>query len=87
VSVTPGVNESMQVNQLKSVDVTEIVNALVTLGTQVDKTVPFSVTLPAGTASTRLTLKRVQPGQAFRVSLTATDNCGPWKTFVGAGTG
>ena len=87
VVVATGVNDSMQINQLTSIDVAGIVNARVTHGTDVDKTAPFTIAFPNNVQGTRLTLKRVQLDLPFRVDLVVTDNCGPWKTFVGAGTG
>jgi hypothetical protein len=45
-----------------------------------------SVTLPAGTTSASLVVRRAVAGQPATVHFTIVDGCGEWKTFVGGGT-
>jgi hypothetical protein len=60
-------------------------NARVTLGGQpVASNQP--VALGPNTTQVTFTVERATPGQAVTVPLTAVDVCGPWQTFVGAGT-
>jgi hypothetical protein len=42
---------------------------------------------PEGLTQLPFTVRRVTAGQAFRVDVVATDRCGDWRTFLGAGTG
>jgi plastocyanin len=46
-----------------------------------------TVTLPGGTQQATFFVRRTGSGAAGTVPLTATDNCGDWPTFVGAGPG
>jgi hypothetical protein len=87
LTVTLRANDSVSIagNEIQSVAVTQIVNAFVTLGSQVERQTPFTVTFPGGTPTTQVTVRRQQAGQAFRADLTVTDGCGPWQTFVGGG--
>ncbi|MGE3909926.1 MAG: sorbosone dehydrogenase family protein, partial [Chloroflexota bacterium] len=87
LAVTIGVTDSQSIpsNELRSIAVTSISNALVTLGSEVDRPSPFTASFPGGTRTAQLTVKRQAAGQAFRANLTVTDACGPWTTFVGAG--
>jgi hypothetical protein len=87
VTVTVADNAGVAANVLQSLAFTRIENALVTIGNQVDRRSAFTVTLPSGTRTTRFTVRRDQAGRAMQVTLAATDRCGPWPTFVGAGPG
>ena len=89
LTVTIGVTDSQSVptNELRSIAVTAITNAFVTLGSQVDRQSPFTVTFPGGTRSAQLTVRRQLAPQPFRANLSVTDQCGAWTTFVGAGAG
>ena len=50
------------------------------------RTLPFTVTLPAGTTQKSFTLVQLTAGQAATVSrLVAVDSCGEWVTLVGGG--
>jgi glucose/arabinose dehydrogenase len=80
-------NPSTPNNELQAVAFTGITNAFVTIGSQVDRQSPFTVTLPGVTRTTSFSVRRRQAGQAMHVNLTVTDRCGPWPTFVGAGVG
>lgn len=46
---------------------------------------PGPVSLPAGTTTTQFNVRRNPGAQAATISLTVTDNCGSWATFVGGG--
>ncbi|MCC7368969.1 MAG: PQQ-dependent sugar dehydrogenase [Chloroflexi bacterium] len=78
-------NTSIANNTLQAVEVFRLANASASLGSQSNQTAPFTVTLPGGTTSTQLVVRRVQAGQAFTANLRVTDGCGPWTTFVGGG--
>jgi hypothetical protein len=46
-----------------------------------------SYTPPSGTTTTTFTTRRQTAGSPVTVPLVVVDACGPWKSFVGAGTG
>jgi hypothetical protein len=72
-------------NPLAGLTFGDLRNARVTLGGQaVASNQPFP--LAPNTTLVTFTVERATPGQAVTVPLTAVDVCGPWKTFVGAGT-
>jgi glucose/arabinose dehydrogenase len=85
ISVTD--NSTVPNNQLQSIAFTQISNARVSVGTEVDRRSAFTVPFAGGTRTTRVTVKRDQAGQAFLVSFAVTDRCGPWPSFVGGGPG
>jgi hypothetical protein len=87
LSVTVSATDSATVtgNALQSIAFNNLVNVTVTAGSQVNQQNPFTVSLPAGTRSTSVTLHRIQAGQSMRVDFGVTDRCGLWQTFVGAG--
>jgi hypothetical protein len=75
-----------QPNPLQQVTFGVLQNARVTLnGQQVRSN--QTVSLPANTSAVDLIVERVTAGQSSMVPLTVVDGCGPWNTFVGAGTG
>lgn len=61
-------------------------NAIVTMNGQAI-TSGQTVTLPAGTASAELQVRRLAAGQSTTVPFTVVDGCGEWPTFVGGGAG
>lgn len=71
-------------NQLVSLHFTQTDNALVTIGSQVDRGGDFTVPVPPNTPAVSFTVRRVSPGPAT-VQLIVTDGCGTWPTFVGGG--
>jgi hypothetical protein len=89
LGVTLGVSDNATVpsNQLQSITFTRIDNAFVTIGSQIDRTAPFSTTFASGTRSVSLTVRRDRSNEPFQGVFTATDRCGPWPGFVGAGRG
>jgi hypothetical protein len=87
VTVTVTDSPGSSANVLQSLAFTRIENARVTIGNQVDQRAAFTFTLPNGTRTTRFTVRRDQTGRAMQVTFSATDQCGPWPTFVGAGAG
>ena len=72
-------------NVLHSLAFNHILNAFVTIGTQVNQINPFTVGFAPGTKSTQFTARRDKPGQAMQVDFGVTDRCGLWQTFVGGG--
>jgi hypothetical protein len=60
-------------------------SALIDAGMETGKTLPFTMTLPAGTLGTVFYVRPATPGQGATVPLTVTDACGAWPTFVGGG--
>ena len=87
LSVFVGANDGGSVadNELHSVSFTSISNAFVTMGNEVNRTTPFTVTPAAGTKTATFTVDRNVDGQPMTVRLIITDRCGPWPTFVGGG--
>jgi hypothetical protein len=51
------------------------------------QTVPSTESLPPGTQQVTLYLERLSAGQATTATVTITDRCGAWPTFVGGGPG
>jgi hypothetical protein len=86
-TITATTNGSVPSNHLQSIAFTAIDNAFVTIGSQANQQSPFNVTLPPNTSSTQVIVRRDKPNTPFRVTMNVTDACGPWPTFVGAGTG
>jgi len=80
------INASGVNNQIRQLQFGAATNASISVSGQ-SGTGNFAVTLPAGTQDIVFSIRRVQPGQALQVPLVVTDGCGPWPTFVGAGTG
>jgi glucose/arabinose dehydrogenase len=72
-------------NVLQNIAFNHIVNGSVTIGTQDNRTSPFTVNLPTGSTSAQFTATRAQAGKALHVDFSVTDRCGPWQTFVGGG--
>jgi hypothetical protein len=78
-----GANNTVQVLEFGAAT-----NALIDVpGGQTGQTGNFTLNLPAGTAQTTFSVRRATAGQAMTVPLVVTDACGPWSTFVGAGSG
>jgi hypothetical protein len=75
-------------NQLQSLLITKLTNATLDVATSpitIVLTTPTTVSLPAHPASIGLTVRRITPGLAATVELTASDGCGSWPTFIGGG--
>jgi hypothetical protein len=60
-------------------------NARIDIGSQVGMASGFTVTLPAGTQQASFSANHVDVTTAMTVPFVATDDCGDWSTFVGAG--
>lgn len=86
VTVTANDSAGLSGNLLSSIAFHRIVNASVTIGSQANQRSPFTATLPGTSSTARFTVQRVQAGQAMHVDVRATDRCGVWSTFFGAGT-
>jgi hypothetical protein len=72
-------------NQLQSLRFETGTNVAVEIDGQL-RTLPFTVTLAAGTTQKSFSLIQLTPGQAATVSrLVAVDSCGEWVTLVGGG--
>jgi hypothetical protein len=72
-------------NQLQSLRFEAGTNAAVEIDGQA-RSLPFTVTLPAGTTQKSFALIQLTSGQAATVSrLVAVDSCGDWVTLVGGG--
>jgi len=52
-----------------------------------NQTDAFTINLPGGTTQVQFDVFRVTPGAPATVRCTVNDVCGPWPTFVGAGSG
>jgi hypothetical protein len=74
-------------NQLSAVHFTSTANATVDIGSTIGGSGDFTVPVAPATAQLAFFVNRVAAGQASTVSLTVTDRCGTWPTFVGAGVG
>jgi hypothetical protein len=72
-------------NPLQHVRFGAFQNATVTLNGQA-VTAGQSITLPAGTSTADLVVRRITSGTSTTVPFTVVDGCGEWKTFVGGGT-
>ncbi|MGE3908694.1 MAG: S8 family serine peptidase [Chloroflexota bacterium] len=72
---------------LRQVDFRQLRNASVTIGSQTGVTQPFVYrpNPPVNQLGFRLTQRSY--GQSATVTLTITDDCGAWTTFVGSGAG
>lgn len=87
VTLTANDSTSITGNSIQSIAVTRITNAFVTVGGQVDRTSPFTVTIAGSPRSIGMTVRRQVAGQQFQADFAVTDECGAWTTFVGAGAG
>jgi hypothetical protein len=87
VTVSATTNAGTPSNALQRLDFTAATNAHFDIGVEVDKAPPFYDVLPSGTQQTTLYVRRLTAGQAATLSLTVTDGCGAWPTFVGGGPG
>jgi glucose/arabinose dehydrogenase len=85
VNVGVTTNATTPVNSLQSIAFTRIDNARVSIGSQVNQETPFTFTAPGGSQGVGFTVSRKQAGLPMTVHLTATDICGPWRSFVGGG--
>jgi len=72
-------------NVLQSIQFGSATNALIDTGSQTGLSGNFSVALAPGTQQATFYMRRATQGAAITVPLVATDNCGSWSTFVGAG--
>lgn len=77
------------INALTSVQFTVLSGARVSIlpNGPANQTAPFLLTIATSTNQVQFDVFRVTPGQAATVRLIATDACGAWPTFVGAGPG
>jgi hypothetical protein len=73
-------------NLLREIRFGVLQNATVTLNGQAVSS-GQSVTLPAGSTSADLVVRRAVAGGSTTVPLTVVDGCGEWQTFVGGGVG
>ena len=62
-------------------------NAAVSIGGQTNVSNSFTYRPTTYASQLPFTVSRPNPSQATTVSLTVTDDCGPWSTFVGVGPG
>jgi glucose/arabinose dehydrogenase len=85
VNLTATDSSTVANNELHSVAFNNIVNAFVTIGSQVDQTGDFTVGFAPGTKTAQFTARRDKPGQRMQVDFGITDRCGLWQTFVGGG--
>lgn len=72
---------------IRELNFSELRNAAVSTSAQQGVTSPFAYQPSAYTNVVSFTVTPREPGQPIHVALTATDDCGPWPTFVGAGAG
>ena len=84
VTIRAGTGTGGSNNSLQSLQVAELTNARVELGSR-ELTGGETVALPAGIQQATLTVRRVTSGVATTVRLVIRDACGPWPTFVGGG--
>jgi hypothetical protein len=71
-------------NWLTALHFTSTANGLVDVAGQTGRAGAFTITLPAGTASTQLAVRRAGAGPVT-VQVTVSDRCGDWPTLVGGG--
>jgi hypothetical protein len=85
VTISAQTNAGTPTNALSQIQVGPSTNALVM---DLDgQTVPSTESLPPGTQQVTLYLERLSAGQATTATVTITDRCGAWPTFVGGGPG
>jgi hypothetical protein len=84
VTITSDTLPATPTNQLVSIHFDGGSNARVYAGMMAQQ-VPFTWTLAPGTMQAVFLVERLTPGQASTESLTVTDGCGAWPTFVGGG--
>jgi hypothetical protein len=86
VMITPTAVTGGTPNELSELQFGTFQNAKVTHNAQ-----PIAggqtVSLPPNTSVVTFTVERMTPGQPTTVPFTVVDRCGPWRTFVGGGTG
>jgi thermitase len=70
---------------IHQVDLREVRNLSVDVGSQRGVTAPIVYTPTSATSSVALTITQVSVGTPTHVSLVVTDDCGPWPTFFGSG--
>ena len=86
VTLTSSPFPGSQPNPLSGLRFGSMTNARVTLNGQ-PMAANQAVPLAPGATQVAFTVQRDTPGQPVTVPLTVVDVCGPWPTFVGAGTG
>jgi hypothetical protein len=84
VTISATTNAGTPTNALTQIQFTSSSNALV-YADLFAQSVPYTVTLPPGTASKTVYVGRLTPGQAATVRLVVTDRCGEWPSVVGGG--
>jgi len=85
VTLTATDSATVADNVLQSLAFNHIVNAFVTIGTQMNQVNPFTQNFVPATKTAQFTAKRNTAGQAMQVDFGVTDRCGLWQTFVGGG--
>ena len=80
---------SMQagVGVIRRVDFSQFRNATVTIGGYTNVSQPFTFNPPSYISQIGFRVTQQNGGQAATVTMTITDDCGPWTTLVGAGVG
>jgi CSLREA domain-containing protein len=84
-TLTANTNISTPTNALQTIQLTSATGALVRDGNDNPIAVPTIINLPANTTAFGFYIRKAVANQAATVSLTVTDACGPWPTFVGGG--
>ena len=85
VTVTARVSGNQDVNSLRSISFEAGRNALVDIGDQSGRAGAFTVPLATGTSQTTFFVRRQTAGQPMHLPLVVHDDCGAFRTFVGAG--
>lgn len=80
---------SMQagVGVIRRVDFSQFRNASVTIGGYTNVSQPFTYIPNAYISQIGFRVTQLSGGQAATITMTITDDCGPWTTLVGAGVG
>ena len=72
-------------NQLHAIRVSSLTNAVVDVQGQTLSSIGQMVTLPAGTHQVSISVRPIVANQPTLATLGVMDDCGEWRTFVGAG--
>jgi hypothetical protein len=84
VTVSATTNVGTPTNALSSIHFDAGTNTLV-YAELLAQSAPFTVSYPPGTTQATFYVARLTAGQASSLSLSVTDGCGAWPTFVGGG--
>jgi hypothetical protein len=85
-TLTANTNTSTPSNQLWSIQLTRASGAVVQHSGGSTIGVPAVISPPVNTSTYSFFIRDAGVNQAATVALTVVDSCGPWSTFVGAGT-